>query len=132
MTPWLGCRAGPVLERSPVVLTADMSRTLCACEDLDAPSGRFTYWALSGIDRSATRIDEGEPSTGAVVGVNGFGSPVGEARRPPAGDGPHRYLFTVFASSTPLKVASGAGADELVTRLEATLARGELIGTAER
>jgi Raf kinase inhibitor-like YbhB/YbcL family protein len=103
------------------------------CEDLDAPGGRFTHWVLSGIDPSATGIDEGELPTGAVAGVNGFGEPGWGGPQPPAGDGPHRYLFTVFASSTPLGMASGAGADDLRDALEdKELARGELIGTAER
>jgi Raf kinase inhibitor-like YbhB/YbcL family protein len=103
------------------------------CEDLDAPTGRFTHWVLSGIDPSATGVEEGEVPTGAVVGANGFGEIGWGGPQPPAGDGPHRYLFTVFASSAPLELATGAGADDLRDALEDNeLARGELIGMAER
>jgi len=69
------------------------------CEDLDAPTGRFTHWVLSGIDPSATGVEEGEVPTGAVMGANGFGEIGWGGPQPPPGDGPHRYLFTVFASS---------------------------------
>ena len=103
------------------------------CEDLDAPRRRFTHWVLSGIDPSATGIDEGELPIGAVVGSNNFGETGWGGPQPPAGDGPHRYLFTVFASSAPLELVSGASADDLREALEDNeLARGELIGTAER
>jgi phosphatidylethanolamine-binding protein (PEBP) family uncharacterized protein len=67
------------------------------------------------------------------MGANGFGEIGWGGPQPPPGDGPHRYLFTVFASSAPLDLATGAGADDLRDALEDNeLARGELIGMAER
>jgi hypothetical protein len=54
------------------------------CEDLDAPTGRFTHWVLSGIEPSATGVEEGEVPTGAVMGPTASGRSAGEGRnRPP-------------------------------------------------
>ena len=103
------------------------------CEDLDAPSGVFTHWVLAGIDPSATGVAEGELPIGAVEGVNGFGEIGWGGPQPPPGDGPHRYVFTVVASSTPLDLPTGADDGVLRDALEGhELARGELIAIAER
>jgi Raf kinase inhibitor-like YbhB/YbcL family protein len=103
------------------------------CEDLDAPRGPFTHWVVAGIDPSATGVGEGELPPGAVAGANDFGETGWGGPQPPPGSGPHRYVFTVFASDAPLDLPTGAGADDLRAALAGhELARGELVGTAER
>ena len=89
--------------------------------DPDAPTGSgFWHWAVYNIPPSATGLPRGagnSPLTlpaGAfggntdfmdtgVTGVNGnYGGPC-----PPAGDRPHRYVFTLFALGVPNVQAAG-------------------------
>ncbi|MYN19901.1 YbhB/YbcL family Raf kinase inhibitor-like protein [Rugamonas sp. FT107W] len=79
--------------------------------DLDAPTGSgFWHWAVYNIPASATGLAQGAGNRAAglpapayggtsdfqdtgVTGGNGnYGGPC-----PPAGDRPHRYVFTVYA-----------------------------------
>jgi hypothetical protein len=81
--------------------------------DLDAPTGSgFWHWAVYNIPASATGLAQGAGNSAAtlpapahggttdwfdtgVTGGNGnYGGPC-----PPAGDPPHRYVFTVYALS---------------------------------
>jgi Raf kinase inhibitor-like YbhB/YbcL family protein len=103
------------------------------CEDTDAPSGVFTHWVLAAVDPTITVINEGEQPPGAVPGVNDFGELGWGGPAPPPGDGPHRYVFTLFAASRPLDVAPGASADDLLEALDGVeLAQGSLLGLYER
>ena len=103
------------------------------CQDPDAPNGLFTHWVLAAIDPTITAIDEGEVPSGAVAGLNDFGEMAWGGPAPPPGDGPHRYVFTLFASVEPLDVTLGASADDLLDALEGTeLAQGSLLGRYER
>jgi Raf kinase inhibitor-like YbhB/YbcL family protein len=103
------------------------------CQDPDAPSGLFTHWVLAGIDPTITAIEEGETPAGATAGVNDFGEMGWGGPEPPRGHGPHRYVFTLFASSAPLDVAPGATADDLLEALQGNeLAQGTLLGRYER
>jgi Raf kinase inhibitor-like YbhB/YbcL family protein len=103
------------------------------CEDPDAPSGVFTHWVLAGLDPADTGLAEGEVPPGAIVGFNDFGEPGWGGPQPPPGDGPHRYVFTLFAASSPLHMPEDGSADDLRMALEGKeLARGELVGMAER
>jgi phosphatidylethanolamine-binding protein (PEBP) family uncharacterized protein len=46
---------------------------------------------------------------------------------------PHRYVFTLFASSEPLDLSPGASADDLLDALDGVeLAQGSLLGRYER
>ena len=77
------------------------------CFDPDAPTGSgFWHWLVVNIppDTTSLPLDAGNPKlpklpagslqTRTDFGVPGYGGPC-----PPAGDHPHRYLFTVFAVS---------------------------------
>ena len=83
--------------------------------DLDAPTGSgFWHWAVYNIPPTATGLAQGAGNSPAslpapahggttdwldtgVTGGNGnYGGPC-----PPAGDPPHRYVFTVYALSVP-------------------------------
>lgn len=79
--------------------------------DPDAPTGSgFWHWAIYNIPASATQIPQGAGNAasslpaGAIGGMNDYqdtgaaganGSYGGPC--PPAGDKPHRYVFTVYA-----------------------------------
>ena len=68
------------------------------CEDPDAPSGTFTHWMIWDIPADVTSIAEGfKPGSIGISGTNDFGEEGYGGPLPPAGHGPHRYIFKVYA-----------------------------------
>jgi Raf kinase inhibitor-like YbhB/YbcL family protein len=90
--------------------------------DLDAPTGSgFWHWAVYNIPASTTALQQGTGNsaaslpagafagntdfldTGATGGNGNYGGPC-----PPAGDMPHRYVFTLYALAVDkIEVAGG-------------------------
>src|ERR1700674_3435857 len=74
------------------------------CYDPDAPTGSgFWHWVVINIPANVRELAQGAGSAGGTLpagalqtrtdfGAPGYGGPC-----PPAGDHPHRYLFTLFA-----------------------------------
>ena len=79
--------------------------------DPDAPSAdEFRHWTVVNIPSTVYSLPEGASSQGQLplqateiqndFGVNEYGGPC-----PPRGDGPHRYVFTLYAiDSEMLKI----------------------------
>jgi Raf kinase inhibitor-like YbhB/YbcL family protein len=72
------------------------------CYDPDAPTGSgFWHWTVANIPAHVTELAAGGAlPSGAVEGRTDFGAPGYGGAAPPAGHGPHRYIFTVFAVDT--------------------------------
>ncbi|HUR32886.1 MAG TPA: YbhB/YbcL family Raf kinase inhibitor-like protein [Vicinamibacterales bacterium] len=77
--------------------------------DPDAPTGvgGFTHWIVYNIPASATGLARGAGSAGGTLpagtmqATTSFGTPGYGGPCPPAGDKPHRYVFTLYALSAP-------------------------------
>lgn len=118
-----GCTGGnvsPALQWSNI--PAGTQSLALQVYDPDAPSGSgFWHWAIYNIPPMTTGLAQGAGNqaamlpagafggntdfldTGATGGNGNYGGPC-----PPAGDPPHRYIFTLFAVGVPqLEVAGG-------------------------
>jgi len=83
------------------------------CFDPDAPTGSgYWHWLTFNISADTTSLDAGSPSArGSTTGRNDYGESAYGGPCPPPGDGPHGYVFTVYA----LDVERIDGIDEGVT-----------------
>ena len=112
------------------------------CFDPDAPTGSgFWHWLVVNIPPSVTELplDAGNAKAGRLpagalqtrtdFGVPGYGGPC-----PPAGDHPHRYLFTVVAvDKDKLDVTPDTSAAVVGFQLHfSTLAKAAIMGLYKR
>ncbi|GAA1351840.1 YbhB/YbcL family Raf kinase inhibitor-like protein [Falsarthrobacter nasiphocae] len=105
------------------------------CLDPDAPTGSgFWHWLVANLPADLTSLPAGEDvSEGALVLVNDGGSRDYTGAAPPAGHGPHRYMFVVHALDVEKldlpEDASGAKMGFMM--FGHTLGRGRIVGTYE-
>jgi Raf kinase inhibitor-like YbhB/YbcL family protein len=110
--------------------------------DPDAPTGSgFWHWVVVNIPADVGELapDAGNPKAsklppGARQVRTDFGAPGYGGPCPPAGDHPHRYLFTVFAvgvDQLPVTPDTTAAAVGFMLHLN-TLAKAELMGLYRR
>jgi hypothetical protein len=100
-------------------------------DDPDAPGGTFTHWLAWDIDPAAGSLPEGSPAP--AEGKSGFGDTGYRGPCPPRGDGPHRYVFRLYALDEGLELDSGADKGAFQAALEGhVLGTAELTGTYER
>ena len=138
-----GCQGG---NRSPHLAwsgapTSTKSFAL-TCFDPDAPTGSgFWHWLVVNIppgvtelaadagNRNAPKLPPGALQTRTDFGTPGYGGPC-----PPAGDHPHRYLFTVFAvGADSLQVSADTSAAIVGFQLHFnTLAKAAIMGLYKR
>ena len=121
---------------------ADTKSFAVTCFDPDAPTGSgFWHWVVVNIPPRVTELplDAGNPAggklpAGALQVRTDFGKPGYGGPCPPAGDHPHRYLFTVFAvSQDTLPVTADTSAAVVGFYLNFnTLAKASLMGLYRR
>jgi Raf kinase inhibitor-like YbhB/YbcL family protein len=94
-------------------------------EDPDAPGGTFVHWTAWNLTPRSGSV-AGRPTEGRNSARDiGWTPPC-----PPEGDKPHRYVFSLYALSDPLKeLHPGASPDAVHTALrDKAIARGVLTG----
>ena len=75
--------------------------------------GGFTHWIVYNIPASAKGFAKGAGSKGGALpagtqqATTSFGAPGYGGPCPPAGDKPHRYVFTLYALSSTLDLPAG-------------------------
>ncbi len=104
-----GCKGG---NRSPALhwhdAPAGTQSFAVTVYDPDAPTGSgWWHWLIfdipaseDGLARNAGDPDGGRTPKGSIQGTTDFGRPGYGGACPPAGDRPHRYVFTVHALDT--------------------------------
>jgi Raf kinase inhibitor-like YbhB/YbcL family protein len=112
------------------------------CFDPDAPTGSgFWHWLVVNIPPTTTELplDAGNPSApklppGALMTRTDVGKPGYIGPCPPAGDHPHRYVFSIFAvSQEKLQVEADTSAAIVGFNLHFnTLAKATLMGLFKR
>lgn len=99
-------------------------------EDLDARPGTFMHWVLYDIPSHAA---EWPGNWGGKTMLNGFGRSGYGGPCPPPGDGPHRYVFTVYAVSIRYLAITGDPVAALRSALAShAIANGQLVGRYQR
>lgn len=108
--------------------------------DPDAPTGSgFWHWSLTDIPASASSLPRGAGTddallpAGALRRRNEYGTDTFLGAAPPAGHGPHRYVFTLSALDVPVLEAPADATPAVVGFLlrDHLLGRAQLVGTQE-
>jgi hypothetical protein len=100
VSPDLSWDAGPAGTESYAV----------TCWDPDAPTTvGFSHWLVFDLPATVTALNAGAQGQG-VTGFSDWGESRYGGMAPPAGDSPHRYIFTVYALDT-----ASLGVDETTT-----------------
>ena len=113
---------------------------LVSCYDPDAPTmSGFWHWVVYNLPAGTTSLAEGAGTgdaadlpEGAVAGCNEALGREYLGAAPPAGDGPHRYYFTVSALDARLDLpADLTGARVHFMAREHVIARGHIMASWE-
>ena len=110
-------------------------------DDPDAPSAKnprenpWVHWVVFDLPAEVEKLEQGIDinTLAGKEGVNDFGNNNYGGPCPPAGSGPHRYFFKLYALDIPtLGLESGATKADVLRKIDGhVLATGELMGTFE-
>lgn len=102
------------------------------CEDPDAPrTTPFVHWIVYGIQGSTLSLDAN--LNDFREGLNSRGEVGFAPAAPPVGDGPHRYVFQLFALDIELTLPAGCDYDRILPALHGhVMVWGQLTGVYQR
>jgi Raf kinase inhibitor-like YbhB/YbcL family protein len=111
---------------------ADALELALIVEDPDAPTPEpFCHWLVWGLRAQQGKLLEGE--TPPRVGKNSFRNSEWLLPDPPAGQGPHGYVFQLFALDSGVALLPGAGREDLVEAMKGhVVAAAVITATYER
>jgi hypothetical protein len=100
---------------------------------VDVDAGGDVHWVLTGVPPTVTQLDSGVVPPAAVSGLTDSGVAGWDGPCPPEGDGPHQYVFTVYALAEPLGLTPGTEGRQAIELIEssALLASARTTGTYE-
>lgn len=103
----------------------------------DRTADGFTHWLIWNLAPSLRGLPAAVPArneaAGGRQGTNSFGRIGYGGPCPPPGDGPHQYVFTLYALDTRLALPAGAGQEDLRAAMQGhVLARASFYGTFQR
>jgi Raf kinase inhibitor-like YbhB/YbcL family protein len=109
VSPALGWSNAPTNTKSFALIVHD--------PDARTGVGGFTHWIVYNIPASSSSLSQGAGTTdgktlpaGATQAATSFGTPGWGGPCPPAGEKPHRYVFTLYALGTEkLELPMNAG-----------------------
>jgi Raf kinase inhibitor-like YbhB/YbcL family protein len=119
----------------------DAAQLLLIVEDPDAPTRVPYLHCLALVDASATDLKQGALNPPPISAVSLARSAAGNGYlgpAPPKTNGPHRYVFQLFALAVPLSIDSKTGAlgaaelTNALPRAGQVLSRGRLDGMFQR
>jgi Raf kinase inhibitor-like YbhB/YbcL family protein len=97
----------------------------------DPDAGGFIHWVLADIPGDATSLGEGRADTEAVAGRNDYGQAGWGGPCPPSGE--HRYVFNLYALSSPLRMAGIPPASAVLNAMKGrVLGEAQMIATYSR
>ena len=97
----------------------------------DPDAGGFIHWVLADIPGDATSLSEGRADTEGVPGRNDYGGVGWGGPCPPSGE--HRYIFNLYALSSPLRIAGVPPASAVLNAMKGrVLGEAQLIGMYSR
>ena len=138
-----GANVSPALEWSEV--PEGCKSFVLLCDDLDAPkkyehAANFVHWLIFNISGDVSSLPEGllknsklELPVKATQGTNSFGRIGYDGPLPPAGSGPHRYTFRLFACDRMINVKPGSNRNTVMESVQShSLETAQLTATYER
>jgi Raf kinase inhibitor-like YbhB/YbcL family protein len=101
-------------------------------DDADAPTpDPFVHWVVYGIAADATEITDGNDDF--TYGLNDTGTAGWFGPCPPPGDGPHGYVFKLYALDAVIELPEDLDGRELATAIEpAVMLEADISATYER
>lgn len=120
----------------PVITVSDVpagtQQMALIMDDPDAPfDDPFVHWVIYEIPADATEITDGVADF--TYGLNGLGETGWFGPCPPEGDGPHGYVFSLFALDTTLDLDADLDAIALAEAIApAVITEAEIIASYER
>lgn len=99
----------------------------------DPDANGFVHWVLAQLDPSVQALAIGGVPDGAVQPKNDAGTPGWTGPCPPPGGGPHHYVFTLYALTSPAGVTEDmTGKEAIATISKVAGVTATLIGVYQR